>query len=97
MQVKKQQLEPDREQKTGSKFGMEYDKAVYCHLAYLTSVQSTSCEMPGWMNHELESILLAENTNSLTYADDTTLMAESEEERGRKPLDEPPNGAERRE
>ena len=53
MQVKKQQLEPDREQKTGSKFGMEYDKAVYCHLAYLTSVQSTSCEMPGWMNHEL--------------------------------------------
>ena len=71
-------------------------QVVYCHLAYLTSVQSISCEMPGWMNHELESRLLAENTNSLTYADDSTLMAESEEERGRKPLDEPPNGAERR-
>ena len=76
--------------------GKEYIKAVYCHPAYLTSVQSISCEMPGWMNHELESRLLAENTNSLTYADDSTLMAESEEERGRKPLDEPPNGAERR-
>ena len=92
MQVKKQQLEPDVEQRTGSKLGKEYIKAVYCHLAYLTSVQSTSCEMPGWMNHELESILLAENTNSLTYADDTTLMAESEEERGRKPLDENERG-----
>ena len=96
MQIKKKTVRPGHGT-TGSKFGMEYDKAVYCHLAYLTSVQSTSCEMPGWMNHELESILLAENTNSLTYADDTTLMAESEEERGRKPLDEPPNGAERRE
>ena len=75
MQVKKQQLEPDMEQWTGSKFG-----TVCCHPVYLTSVQSTSCEMPGWMNHELESILLAENTNSLTYADDITLVTESEEE-----------------
>ena len=64
MQVKKQQLEPDREQKTGSKFGMEYDKAVYCHLAYLTSVQSTSCEMPGWMNHKLDSRFPGEITTS---------------------------------
>ena len=55
MQVKKQQLEPDMEQQTGSKFGKEYVKAVYCHPAYLTYMQSTSCEMPGWMKHKLES------------------------------------------
>ena len=54
MQVKKQQLEPDKEQLTGSKLGKEYDKAVYCHPAYLTYMQSTSCEMPGWMNHKLK-------------------------------------------
>ena len=58
MQVKKQQLEPDMEQQTGSKLGKEYVKAVYCHLAYLTFMQSTSCEMPGWMKHKLESSLL---------------------------------------
>ena len=50
MQVKKEQLEPDMEQQTGSKLGKEYIKAVYCHLAYLTYVQSTSCEMPDWVN-----------------------------------------------
>ena len=55
MQVKKHQLEPDMEQQTGSKLGKEYDKAVYCHPAYLTSMQSTSCEMADWMNHKLES------------------------------------------
>ena len=55
MQVKKQQLELDMEQQTGSKLGKEYVKAVYCHPAYLTSMQSTSCEMPGWMKHKLES------------------------------------------
>ena len=60
MQVKKQQLEPDMEQQTGSKLGKEYDKAVYCHSAYLTYMQSTSHEMPGWMNHRLESRLLGE-------------------------------------
>ena len=49
LQVKKQQLEPDMEQQTGSKLGKEYDKAVYCHHAYLTSMQNTSCKMPGWM------------------------------------------------
>ena len=54
MQVKKQQLELDMEQQTGSKLGKEYVKAVYCHPAYLTSMQSTSCEMLGWMNHKLE-------------------------------------------
>ena len=55
MQVKKQQLEPDMEQWTGSKLGKEYIKAVYCHPAYLTYIQSTSYEMPGWMKHKLES------------------------------------------
>ena len=57
MQVKKQQLELDMEQQTGSKSGKEYVKAVYCHPAYLTSMQSTSCEMPGWVKHKLESRL----------------------------------------
>ena len=60
MQVKKQQLEPDMEQQTGSKLGKEYIKAVYCHPAYLTSMQSTSREMPDWMNNKLESRLLGE-------------------------------------
>ena len=60
MQIKKQQLEPDTEQRTGSKLGKEYVKAVYCHPAYLTYMQSTSCEMPGWMKHKLESRLPGE-------------------------------------
>ena len=55
MRVKKQQLEPDMEQQTGSKLGKEYVKAVYRHPAYLTYMQSTSCKMPGWMKHKLES------------------------------------------
>ena len=62
MQVKKQQLEPDMEQWIGSKLGKEYDKAVYCHPAYLTSMQSTSSEILGWMNHKLGSGLLGEIT-----------------------------------
>ena len=70
MQVRKQQLELDREQQTGSKSGKEYIKAVYCHPIYLTYMQSTSWEMLGWKKHKLES----------RYADDTTRMAESEEE-----------------
>ena len=78
MQVKKQQLELDIEQQTGSKLGKEYIKAVYCHPAYLTSMQSTSWETLDWMKHKLESRL--RNINNLRYADDTTLMAESEEE-----------------
>ena len=60
MQVSKQQLELGMEQWTGSKLGKEYVKAVYCHPAYLTYMQSTSCKMPGWMNHKVESILLGE-------------------------------------
>ena len=55
MQVKKQQLEQDMERQTGSKSGKEYVKAVYCHPAYLTYMQSTLCEMPDWMKHKLES------------------------------------------
>ena len=57
MQVKKQQLEPDMEQWTGSKLGKEYVKAVYCHPAYLTYIQNISCEMPGCMKHKMESRL----------------------------------------
>ena len=53
MQVKKQHLEPDMEKQTGSKLGKEYVKAAYCHPAYLTYMQSTSCEMLGWMKHKL--------------------------------------------
>ena len=60
MQVKKQQLELDMEQWTVSKLGKEYIKAVYCHLAYLTYMQSTLCKMPGWMKHKLESRLPGE-------------------------------------
>ena len=60
MQVQKQQLELDVEQQTGSKLGQEYIKAVYCHPAYLTYMQSTSCEMLGWMKHKLKSKLPGE-------------------------------------
>ena len=60
MQIRKQQLEPDMEQQTGSKVGKEYVKAVYCHPAYLTYMQSTSCEMLGWMKQKLESRLSGE-------------------------------------
>ena len=78
MQVKKQQLEPDMEQWTGSKLGKEYVKAVYCHPACLTYMQSTSCA-------ELEEAqarikITGRNINNLRYSDDTTLMAERDEE-----------------
>ena len=78
MQVKKPQVELDMEQQTGSKSGKEYVKAVYCHPAYLTYMQSTSCKMLGWMKHKLESGLLGEI--STTSDMQMTLMAESEEE-----------------
>ena len=64
MWVKKQQLEQEIEQLTGSKLGKEYVKAVYCHPAYLTSMQSTSCEIPGWMNLKLESRLPGETSTT---------------------------------
>ena len=60
MQLKKQQLEPDMEQQTVYKLGKEYIKAVYCDSAYLTYKQSTSCEIPDWMKHKLESRFLGE-------------------------------------
>ena len=64
------------EQQTGFKLGKEYIKAVYCHPAYLSYMQSTSCEMPGCMNHKLESRLLGE----ISMSCDTTIMAESKQE-----------------
>ena len=60
MQLKKQQLELDKEQQTGSKLGKEYVKAVYYDPVYLTYMQGTSCKMKGWMKHNLESILPGE-------------------------------------
>ena len=60
MQVKKQQLKLNMEQRAGSKLGKEYIKAAYCHPAYLTFMQSTSFKMPGWMKHKLETRLLGE-------------------------------------
>ena len=64
MQVKKQQLETDMEQQTSSEMGKENFKVVNCYAAYLTYMQSTSCKMPGWMNHKLESRLPGEITTS---------------------------------
>ena len=72
MQVKKQQLEPDTEQPTGSQLGKEYVKAVYCYPAYLTYRQNISCKMLGWMKHKLESRFSGEI--SINF-----LMAESKE------------------
>ena len=60
MQVRKQQLELDMEQQTRSKMGKEYVMTVYCHSAYLTYMQSTSCKVLGWMKHKLESRLLGD-------------------------------------
>ena len=76
MRNKKPQLEWDMEQWTGSKSGKQYIQAVYRHPAYLTYMQSTSCEMLGWVKHKIAG----RNTNNVRYADDNTLMAESEEE-----------------
>ena len=77
--IKKQELEWDMEQWTGSKLGKEYNKAVYCQSDYLTYMWSTSRKMPGWMTQAGIKIS-GRNINNLRYADDTTLMAESEEE-----------------
>ena len=78
MQVKKQQLEPDMEQWTGSKLGKEYIKTVYCHLAYLTYMQSTSWEMLDEAQAGIK--IVGRKISNLRNADDTTLMAEKEEE-----------------
>ena len=79
MQVKKQQLEWDTEQQTGSKLGKEYVKTVYCHPAYLTYMQSISWET-GLEEAQTRIKIAGRNINNLRYAGDTTLMAESEEE-----------------
>ena len=79
MQVKKQQLEPNMEQWTGSKLGKEYVKVVYCHPAYSTYMQGTSWEiLAGWNTSWDQDCW--RNINNLKYADDTNLIAESEEE-----------------
>ena len=90
MQVKKQQLEMDMEQQAGSILGKEYIKAVYCHLAYLTSMKSTSCEMPGWMKHKLESRLPGEI--SITSDMQMTPPLWQKAKRTKEPLDESERG-----
>ena len=80
MQDKKQQLVPEIEQTTGSKLGKEYIKAIYCHPAYLTYMQSTSCKVPIWIEAQAGIKIPGRNISNLRYADDTILMAESEEE-----------------
>ena len=79
MQVRKQQLELDMEQQTGSKLGKGYVKAVYCHPAYLTYMQSTLSETLGWMKHKLESRLPGETSITSDMQMTPPLMAESEE------------------
>ena len=80
MQVRKQELELDMEQRTGYKSGNEYVKAVYCHPAYLTYMQSTSCEMLGWMRHKLESRLPGEISVTSDVQMAPPLWQKSEEE-----------------
>ena len=90
MQVMKQQLELDMEQQTGSKLGKEYVKAVYCHPAYLTSMQSTSCETLGWKKHKLESRLPGEI--SITSDMQMTPPYDRKWRRTKEPLDESETG-----
>ena len=80
MQVKKQQLEPDVEQRTGSKSGKDYVKAVYCHPAYLTCIQEYIMQNAGLDEVQARTKIVGRNINNVTYTDNTTLMAESEEE-----------------
>ena len=77
MQVKKQQSEPDKEQWSGSKLQKEYVKAVYCFPAYLTLMQSTLCEMLGWIESQAATKIAGRNINKLRYAGVTTLVTES--------------------
>ena len=80
VQVRKQQLELDMVQQIGSNLGKEYIKAVYCHPASLTSMPSTLCKILGWMKHNKGIKIARKNISNLQYADDTTLIVESEEE-----------------
>ena len=91
MQDKKQQLELDMEQQTGSKQEKEYIKAVYCHPAYLTYMQSTSCEMLGWMKHKLESRLPAE----ISITSDTQMTSPLKQKVKRNLMKEPLDESER--
>ena len=91
MQVKKKQLELDMEQQTGSKLGKEDIKAVYCHPAYLTYVQSTSCEMPGWMKHKLQSKLPGE----ISITSDMQMISPLWQKAKRKGTEEPHDESER--
>ena len=89
MQAKMQQLELDMEQQTGSKSGKEYGKAVYCHPAYLTYMQSTSSKMPGWMKHKLESRLQGE----MTITSDTQMIPLLQQKvKNKQPLNESERG-----
>ena len=72
MQIKKHQLEPDMKQRTGSKLGKDYVKAVYCHPSYLTYTQSTSCDILGWLKHKLESRLMGDITITSRLMGDIT-------------------------
>ena len=80
MQVRKQQLEPDMGQQTGSKSGKEYVKAVCCHPTYLTYVQSTSCKVPGLDEAQAGIETAGRNINNFRYADDATLTVDREEQ-----------------
>ena len=84
------QEEPDMEQWTGSKLGKKYVKAVYCHPAYLNSMQSTSCEMPGWMKHKLESRLPGEI--SITSDIKMISLYGKKQRRAKEPLDKSERG-----
>ena len=90
MQVKKQPLEPEKEQWTGSRLEKEYIKAVYCHPAYLTYRQSKSCEILGWMKHKLDSRLLGEIP--ITSDMQMTLPLWQKQRRTKEPLDESERG-----
>ena len=90
MQIKKQQLKLDMEQQTGSKLGTEYVKAVYCHPAYLTYMQSTSWETLGWMKHKLELRLAGEI--SVTSDMQMTPPLRQEARGTKEPLDESERG-----
>ena len=91
MKVKNQQLELDMEQQTGSKLGKEYVKAAYYHPDYLTYMKSTSCEMPGWMKHKLQSRLLGE----ISVTSDMQIFRHhpyGRKQRTKEPLDESERG-----
>ena len=88
MQVREQQLELDMEQQPGSISGKKYTKAVYCHPTYLTCMQSTSCEMAGWMKHKLKSRLLGE----ISITSDMQISEGRKQRRTKEPLDESERG-----